>query len=211
MPWQTGGLLDRRPRVDLPQSDRFLDRETVSFLQRRRHLRRAPACRSRSERAGGPASRTGASEQVRGSFQPQSPEAKVRATQIPRPPAKIRELGRRLPSRRQGRGLVPVAAQPSQDLVIEIEDRPVLPVTLGIIGTENRADAPRPPGRRPAGSSGESPRRSRCDASRARRRYALAPDHRVRPDPFDATIPRSSLAVRPAIPRGQGQTISTGS
>ena len=33
VPWETGGLLDRRPRVDLPQSDRLLDRETVSFLQ----------------------------------------------------------------------------------------------------------------------------------------------------------------------------------
>ena len=33
VPWEAGGLLDRRPRVDLPQSDRLLDRETVSFLQ----------------------------------------------------------------------------------------------------------------------------------------------------------------------------------
>ena len=33
VPWQTRGLLDCRTRVDLPQSDRFLDRETLPFLQ----------------------------------------------------------------------------------------------------------------------------------------------------------------------------------
>ena len=33
MPREAGGLLDRRPRVDLPQSDRLLDRETLSLLQ----------------------------------------------------------------------------------------------------------------------------------------------------------------------------------
>ena len=71
---------------------------------------------------------------MRGSFQPQSPRGERASDEVPRPPAKVRELGGCLPAGRQGRGLVPVAAQPSQDLVIEIEDRLVLPETLGIVG-----------------------------------------------------------------------------
>ena len=133
VPWEAGGLLDRRPRVDLPQSDRLLDRETISFLQRRRHLRRAAHA---DHVVNGRKDLFPEWERQTGAWVLPAPitRGERSSDEIPRPLAKIRKLGGRLPAGRQGRGLVPVAAQPSQDLVIEIEDRLVLPVTLGIIG-----------------------------------------------------------------------------
>ena len=139
---------------------------------------------------------------MRGSFQPQSPEAKVRATEIPRPLAKIRQLGGRLPARRQGRGLVPVAAQPSQDLLIEIDDRLVLPETLGIIGPRAQQML--------LGSQVDT--QQVHQAGRHGGPAAMHPEHAddtpsrridsIRPNPFDATIPRSSACGTTGHPAG---------